>query len=393
MLCAAYQIGSCSKGETASFVTSCAQGKHVCAVVCRTGRVCGLGHAAAHCVNRKAAGPEMAVPRPKTAAKPRIKLSKPLKADGARELRTKRTAPWNKPSGSSSDKCEPSGGRQEDLGAGATRATSSAAFEQGEHPADQPDDAGRENFWDAGRENFWAEHFDRLAIKSLRKGNKFRPEPPTLIAKVCKSGGELWLGGLPTEDYLPPAPEGGFALQICCMASAPEDRTIDDKKKGTRTRRVTMPRVIVVNLNMDNPEVAAKNWPGVSKLVVRSMRQGDNAFVHCMAGVHRAALAGCMFRALLHDETLDEAIATVKQVRRVEPEKCLINHPRCRGLIAKGTNAGWISRPYGWAASTKLFHAVIYPHAAGAKDSTRLEPHRGSESMISFPHSVKPKVT
>ena len=118
-----------------------------------------------------------------------------------------------------------------------------------------------------------------------------------------------------------------------------------------------MPHVIVVNLNMDNPGAAARN--GVSELIVRSLRQGDNAFVHCMAGIHRAALAGCMLRALLHDETLDEAISTVKQVRHVEPQKCLINHPRCRGLIAKGTNAGWMSRPAGWAASTKLIHAVI----------------------------------
>ena len=119
------------------------------------------------------------------------------------------------------------------------------------------------------------------------------------------------------------------------MKSAPEDRVIDDKKKGTVARGVTMPNVILVKFNMDNPEAAARDWPNISKLVVRSLRQGDNALVHCMAGVHRAGLAGPMFRAYLHGETLDEAIATIKKVRHVEPEKCLVSHPRCRELVRR----------------------------------------------------------
>ena len=73
-----------------------------------------------------------------------------------------------------------------------------------------------------------------------------------------------------------------------------------------------------------------------------------------------------MLRAHLHGETLNKALATVKKVRFVEPEKCLVNHPRCREMIAKGTGAGWMSRPVGWAAATKLIHAVIY----SAKDNS-----------------------
>ena len=323
----------------------------MCAIVCKSGRVCGLRHTAADCVNKKAAHPEMAVPKPRTAESPRIELSQPTEKEDITRWR----APTPLPSGSSGGRPwhrPPSGARQQDdMRAGDTRAASATADVQGEPPADQSSEAGKEDVW--------ANHYDKLAIKSLRRGNKFRPEPPTLIAKICKSGGELWLGGLPTERYLPPAPECGFALQVCCMKSAPEDRVIDDKKKGTFTRGVTMPNVILVKLNMDNPDAAARGWPSVSKLVVKSLRQGDNAFVHCMAGVHRAGLAGSMLRAHLHDETLDKAIATIKKVRHVEPEKCLVNQPRCRDMVAKGTSAGWMSRPVGWAAATKLIHAVI----------------------------------
>ena len=322
MLCAAYQAGRCNDGVSSLSGTSCAGGKHVCAIVCKSGRVCGLRHTAADCVNKKAAHPEMAVPKPRTAESPRIELSQPTEKEDITRWR----APTPLPSGSSGGRPwhrPPSGARQQDdMRAGDTRAASATADVQGEPPADQSSEAGKEDVW--------ANRFDKLAIKSLRRGNKFRPEPPTLIAKICKSGGELWLGGLPTERYLPPAPEGGFALQVCCMKSAPEDRVIDDKKKGTFTRGVTMPNVILVKLNMDNPDAAARDWPSVSKLVVKSLRQGDNAFVHCMAGVHRAGLAGSMLRAHLHDETLDKAIATIKKVRHVEPEKCLVNHPRCR---------------------------------------------------------------
>ena len=220
MLCAAYQAGSCNDGVTSRSGTSCAGGKHVCAVVCKSGRFCGLRHTAADCVNKKAAHPAMAVPKPKTAESPRIELSKPT----AKEDITRWRAPTPLPSGGSGDPRPPSGARrQEDPRAGGTRAASASADVHDEPPADQSSEAATEDFW--------ADHFDKLAIRSLRRGNKFRPEPPTLIAKVCKSGGELWLGGLPTERYLPPAPEGGFPLQICCMKSAP------GKKSSTTKRR------------------------------------------------------------------------------------------------------------------------------------------------------------
>ena len=108
-------------------------------------------------------------------------------------------------------------------------------------------------------EDFGADHLDKLAIKSLRGGNKFRPELPALIPETCEPGGELWSDDLPTERYLPPAPEGGFASQICCMPSAPEDRVINYKKKGTSTRGATMPHVILVTFNMNDLKAAARS--------------------------------------------------------------------------------------------------------------------------------------
>ena len=247
---------------------------------------------------------------------------------------------------------EPQARQQRDKRAGDTRTVIAAAAAQEEPPADKPSKR--------------ATYFDELAVKALKRGNKYRPEPPTLIAKVCEEGGELWLGGLPTEHHLPPAPNGGYALQVCCMDAAPEDRVIADKKKNTRTRGVTMPNVILIMLNMDNAKAAAKEWPSVSKLVVKSLRQGDNAYVHCMAGVHRAGAAGAMLRAHLQDETLDEALAAVKRLRCVEPERCLVKHPRCRDMVAKATGAGDLSRPVGWATATKLIHAIGYSEKNGA---------------------------
>ena len=51
-LCAAHQTSECAAGN------DCSQGKHVCAVLFRSGRVCGQKHTAKECWNKKAICPE-----------------------------------------------------------------------------------------------------------------------------------------------------------------------------------------------------------------------------------------------------------------------------------------------------------------------------------------------
>ena len=46
----------------------------------------------------------------------------------------------------------------------------------------------------------WTSVFDELAKKRMdKKGHGWKPEPPSMVAKVHKDGGELFLAGLPQE--------------------------------------------------------------------------------------------------------------------------------------------------------------------------------------------------
>ena len=60
--------------------------------------------------------------------------------------------------------------------------------------------------------------------------------------------------------------------------------------------------------NRDFEEV----WP----LLRNTMYAGESALIHCLSGRHRAGIGGCVFRALLAQESWDVAVAYVKSCRR-----------------------------------------------------------------------------
>jgi hypothetical protein len=61
-------------------------------------------------------------------------------------------------------------------------------------------------------DQIWESAYDKLAERRFReRGNKYRPEPPTMTAKVRDEGGELWRGGLPLEENLQALREIGIA--------------------------------------------------------------------------------------------------------------------------------------------------------------------------------------
>ena len=96
------------------------------------------------------------------------------------------------------------------------------------------------------------------------------------------------------------------------------------------------------------------------RLVVTSLFQGDNAYIHCMAGVHRAGFAGVMMRAVLHDETFKQALSQVGAVRQIRPWRVAEEmRPEVVQALLGIEVAIPSVRPNGWAEYPTLIHAVV----------------------------------
>ena len=66
------------------------------------------------------------------------------------------------------------------------------------------------------------------AERQKLQGIRTNPEAPTMVAKVCRDGGELWLGPMPTEDPLSSFTFTPIHIQICCFKKLPTEVWVDE---------------------------------------------------------------------------------------------------------------------------------------------------------------------
>ena len=137
-----------------------------------------------------------------------------------------------------------------------------------------------------------------------------------MVAKMCATGGELWLSGVPTRAtysrYFEPK---AFSIQICCFAGSPK------RKSSAGSQGIEIPTALQVNVNMDAGNMQTTVERQIKEhlyLVTTSLLSGDNVLIHCRAGCHRAAIVSATFRAILTDKSFAEAQLSINQVRFVE---------------------------------------------------------------------------
>ena len=431
-VCPDFQLGECTKGK------ECPQGKHCCAVLLTSGRVCGQWHAAQCCENKNAISPREfeEATRLATIRQEATRLGESDEEDADEEDTLQHEAGEQVTQQSASSRGEerhrrrsatpiravdkrdrdpggnPGGGNEKTLqgtltmGEDADRRrrkaeprremvqtvatssdtgiqTSKAASSQNEQAEKDHSDANsghtkvnrqaekREDprltsgtrpqetkrIQEAGEA--WKSKYDQLAQKRFeRKGTKYSPVPPSLIAKAQEEGGELWLGGLPLAENQQDLQKKNISIQVHCFRGSPERKEIDGK--GIKASGIEIPKALILQLDMDNAERAQEEWPEVMRLVVTSLFQGDNAYIHCMAGVHRAGFAGVMMRAVLHDETFKQALSQVGAVRQIRPWSVATEmRPEVIQALLGIEVAIPSVRPNGWAEYPTLIHAVV----------------------------------
>ena len=268
-LCGAFQLGRCQLEEK-----HCT-GQHRCAVLLKTGRICGGWHTASDCWDKRALlvdkkdkkDDEKAAEKEQPAGAPKLPI-----APKKRPL-TKAKPP--EPAGPPPKK------KKQVVGGGDPPAL----------PLRLEPDRGGDRGGDA--------YFDYLAGKQRRYD-----QAPSAIYR-SEAGGVLWLGPLPVAETQARFPR--VTLQVTCFSPEVEER-------GGLVLQGAMHIHIAPSSVRDRTQQWRVQWP----LIKNSVQSGEGVLLHCLAGKHRAAGVAVLCRAVLAGESLQEAEDHIKKVRTID---------------------------------------------------------------------------
>ncbi len=155
--------------------------------------------------------------------------------------------------------------------------------------------------------------------RDMRRGNRINPELPRLVAKVCEDNGrgELWLGPIPTAQRIGTISETKPSIQVYCFAKAPTDVEVEPGGEWG----MFIPETMAFRCEMSNPKARIADMRALRSCLVNSLRQGDNAYVHCVSGISRAPMAAAVMITMLMGISFEEAKDIINQTRNVSFEK------------------------------------------------------------------------
>ena len=322
-LCAAFQRDRCFGGD------DCEDGRHRCAVMLQSGRVCGGTHSASTCHSKRALpappSPVKVGARPKSSSVVLLAKSAPTKKSGkaSTDVEPKPVAPTKTPK----PKKRPQSAQVEELPplkrAPVADSPSTGSIPEPRTPPRQlvprePDSpppsygassGGAQPFYawtdrrrssDQGAEAL----FDRLATVNGR-----RAQAPTRLW-TGHGGGELWLAGLPTTENM-----GAFP---------PCDIQVNYMQEMVSTRGgAALPGALQLQIALTDPRRRDAQWRECWPVIRQTLYTGGTVVGHCMAGRHRAATGQALVLSLVADVPFGEAQAMVGKLRQVQIYKVL----------------------------------------------------------------------
>ena len=147
------------------------------------------------------------------------------------------------------------------------------------------------------------------------RGNRLNPESPRMVAKVCEEEGkgELWLGPLPTAQRMDQIKEVEYSIQIHCFLKDPTE--VQMEPGGAKGAFI--PGTCSVRCELSNPSTRQADMRALKAMLVNSLRQGDNAYVHCVSGISRAPAAAAVMCSMLMGISLEQSKDIIAQTRNV----------------------------------------------------------------------------
>lgn len=277
-LCSAFQSGVCGRSED-----EC-RGAHRCAAVLRSGRVCGGRHPGCECRDKRVVLVNPAPTTPQPITEPPVPPL-PVRSPDLRRP----SEPAHPPSKRS---------RKNEEASSSSQPAAPTPVIQVEIEDDEVAEA----------------KYDRWATG---KG-KTAQEP----SKIWRSqqGGTLWLGGLPVASTAHKFPAA--TLQVCCFSKPV-------KAKGG----VQLPNSKMITIAPSTKRSREAEWRVGWPLIKQTLFAAEDVYVHCMAGRHRGGGIAVLCRALLANESLEEAETAIAKVRDID----------LRGLWQDHTIAEWMA--------------------------------------------------
>ncbi len=267
LLCAPFQQGRCDKEAGQCFA-------HQCAVIFKSGRVCGGKHAAQDCRDKR-----FIAVTPPTPVTPAVKKMprQPDHPPPAKRAAEEASLPVRE---------EPSRGKKA-RGSGHSQPRATVAKPS---PPEAPSNLTAEE----------AEaKFNRLATTRGKTA-----QCPTRIYSN-QEGGALWFGGLPTVDTAPHFPV--VSLQIHCFEGSIQ-------KRGG----IVLPDALHLILLPTGVDHRAEQWQAAFPVIKATVQAGEEVLVHCIAGRHRAAAVGVLLRSIFAAESIPQADTWISQRRDIE---------------------------------------------------------------------------
>ena len=320
-ICGAFQTKSCPLEKEAC------PGRHTCAVMRKSGRVCGGGHPACECYDKKfikveempgegtGSGSAKAKPTskakeerpPEPATPPRASVRRPRSPQGP----PPKSQPTKKAKSAPATPLAP-----------LPALVSSSEDEEVE--VEEEDLPIPEALDTRGPDQ---------KLHKLATIHGKTAESPSLIYQN-RAGGKLWLSGIPTKNTAHRFPKG-VTLQIACMAEAPSSRG------GVVLTDALLKHLCVAHSGSRNSDFE-EVWP----LLRNTMFAGESALIHCLSGRHRAGIGGCVFRALLAQESWDVAVAYVKSCRRALDIPGIIHEEGMRSWVDTVIRTSSLRNPF-----------------------------------------------
>jgi len=212
-----------------------------------------------------------------------------------------------------------------------------------------------------------------------RRGNRLNPEPPRLVAKICEEEGrgELWLGPLPTAQRMDKINETKHSIQVYCFAKTPEQVQVEQGEWG-----MLIPGTKTFRCEMSNPAARLSDMRALKSCLVNSLRQGDNAYVHCVSGLSGAPMAAAVMSAMLMGISFEQAKDIISQTRNVRFDG---GEQRMQGawidsVIREGVTSAVI--PTGFSCRVSNPDEVVVHATTVVEEVPQSAPHQGAGQCI-----------
>jgi len=271
--CADFQYGKCKESE------ACSLGLHKCAAVYRGGRTCHGNHPGSECRNTK------------------------------RHATSEEVNPGGSPAQKKTRVEGPADQHEAGRASGGLQPTPKAM------PIRRGDKSSTREYVED--DSIMRKLLPKLrGEKDDRRGNRLNPEAPRLVAKVCEEEGkgELWLGPLPTLQRIDKINETKYSIQVYCFAKTPTRVQVEHGGEWG----MFIPGTKAFRCEMSNPDARLADMQALKPCLVNSLRQGDNAYVHCVSGLSRAPLAAAVMSAVLMGISFEKARDIISQTRNVK---------------------------------------------------------------------------